>query len=99
MRNGDSDMMTPPPVKYPRRRHRRGRARAAQAPPAPPALVLVAASYAGLEMTLAFDRAIDIAGLVGAQIVVDDAVEAGLRYAGTGAAVLVGPAAVVIELV
>ena len=80
-----------------RRRRRRA---AAAAPPAPPAaLVLVAAIYdAGAAVTLTFDRAIDIAGLDGSVIIVEDGVHAEYRYAGTVGATLLSPATVQIEL-
>ena len=93
-------MMTPPPVKYPRRRHRRGRARAAQAPPAPPAqLTLVSAVYdAGAAVTLTFDRPIDIAGLDGSVVIVEDGVHSQFRYNGTAGATLLSPVTVQIEL-
>ena len=80
-----------------RRRRRRA---AAAAPPAPPAaLVLVSAIYdAGAAVTLTFDRPIDIAGLDGSVIIVEDGVHSEFRYAGTAGATLRSPPTVQIEL-
>ena len=85
----------------PRFRKRRGKTR--RVPPAPPAppveLVLVSAIYdAGAAVTLTFDRAIDIAELDGAVVVVEDGVHSQFRYAGTAGATLLSPETVQIEL-
>ena len=71
----------------------------ANAPPL--ALTLVSASYAqgALQVTLEFDRAIDIAGLVGSQITVDDGQFNARAYQATGAASLVNASTVQIGLV
>jgi hypothetical protein len=62
-------------------------------------LTLVSATYvAGISIELTFDRAIDIAGLVGSQITVDDSAPLNIRFVATGAASLTGPATVLIEL-
>jgi hypothetical protein len=45
-------------------------------------------------IVLTFDRAIDIAGMDGAQIVVNDGVYVGNRFAATGAATMLTPASV-----
>jgi hypothetical protein len=47
---------------------------------------------------LTFDRLIDIGSLDGAQITVDDGPLSGTRWAGTGAAVLIDPLTVRVEL-
>ena len=92
-------MMTKPPLKYPRRRHGRIRPRAAAAPVA--ALTLLEASFdeGGPSVRLGFDRAIDIAGVVGSAITVDAGNVTGTRYEALGTATLDGPNAVVIGLV
>jgi hypothetical protein len=59
----------------------------------------VAAAYdPGTSIELTFGRAIDIAGLDGSVIVIDDGSISGFRYAATLAATLLGPAVVRIEL-
>ena len=82
-------------------RKRRGQSkRTPPAPPPPATLVLVEAAYDEVAQTirLTFDRAIDIAGLDGAQIVLDDGAITGTRFEAVGAASLDGPAAVVVGL-
>jgi hypothetical protein len=72
------------------------------APPAPPALMLVAASYdpGDILLTLTFDRAIDIASINAAVILVNDDSYAGLLLAGDSAgAVLLDPATVQMPLI
>ncbi len=67
---------------------------------APAALTLIAATYQdSTAIVLTFDRAIDISGLVGNQIVVDDGAITGVRWEANGAATLVNPATVEIGLV
>jgi hypothetical protein len=62
-------------------------------------LTLVSAAYEpGTLIELSFDRAIDIAGLDGSVIVIDDGSISGFRYAATLVATLIGPAVVRIEL-
>jgi hypothetical protein len=88
------------PIVYRKRAARVGRAKQAN-PPAPPgALTLVSATYelAGPSVALTFDRAIDAAGLVANQIVVDDALNTQMRWRGTGAAIVLGPAAIRVNL-
>ena len=66
---------------------------------APAALTLVSAIYeAGAAVTLTFDRAIDIAGLDGNVVMVEDGVHSQFRYAGTAGATLLSPTTVQIEL-
>jgi hypothetical protein len=50
-------------------------------------------------LTLVFDRAINIGGLNGAVIIVDDAQQSFLKYNATGGAVLLDPATVRLTLV
>ena len=84
--------------KPPRRRRRAG---VSSQPPPAVALTLVEASFDenAPAVRLIFDRAIDIASLDGAQIVVDAGNVTGSRYEATGAASLDGTDAVVIGLV
>jgi hypothetical protein len=90
-------MLLPAPLLYPRRRKTRAH-QGTTSPPAP--LTLVAATYeAGLTLTLTFDRAVDVSAFDGAAVIVDDALETGLRYDGTGGAALAGPASIVVTLV
>jgi hypothetical protein len=84
-------------------RVRRQRADAATLTPAPPAqaLILQAAAYEEAEenaVVLTFDRAIDIVGLDGAQITVNDGVYVGSVFAATGAATMLSPASVRIVM-
>ena len=79
------------PAKKFRKRRGRIRTRVTEGPPAPPvALTLVAATYDEFvpSVTLAFDRAIDIAGLDGSNILVRDGDTAEMMWSATGAAVL-----------
>jgi hypothetical protein len=82
------------PLKAPVRRKRKGGAGEAPPPVAP--LVLVAAAYdgVGLTVTLTFDRAVDVGGWDGSQVVVADAVTNLARYAATGTVTLLAPAVV-----
>ncbi len=67
--------------------------------PTPVALVLIAATYQEATwVRLTFDRPIDIAGLVGSAIVVDDANLSATRWQGTAAATMVTAVTVQIEL-
>jgi hypothetical protein len=63
------------------------------------ALTLVGASFdaGGPKLTLGFDRAIDVSGLVAGQLVVDDGT-AGARFGGTGAGALVDPTTVEVDM-
>src|SRR5688500_16238033 len=93
-------MLTPPPVKYTRRRGRRRTEAAATSPPPPVLpLVRVAAVYSDAPrfVRLTIGRAIDIAGLDGSQVIVDDG-NWGVRYVATGAATMFDPQTVDIEL-
>jgi hypothetical protein len=89
-------MMTIPPTKYPRRRHHRFKPRATTQSPSA-ALTLIAADFdAGAvpapTVTLAFDRAIDIAGLDASEITVDDGPGSGsIWQGGAGSATLIDP--------
>jgi hypothetical protein len=83
------------PRKVPQRRPR------TPAPPAPPqTLVLVSASYDENVpvLFLTFDRAIDIAGFVPAQVVVADGVINEGMYGGVGPAELLSPTQVSVPL-
>ena len=82
-------------------RKRAGRPRrAAKAAPPAAALVLVEASFdeGAPTLRLAFDRAIDIEDLSGAQVTVEAGNVTGTRYEALGTATLDGPNAVVIGL-
>jgi hypothetical protein len=71
-------------------------------PPAPPvALTLVAAAIypVGPRIRLQFDRAIEVGGRDGSQIIVDAGDITSLVYVATGPATLIDPATVEIELV
>ena len=63
-------------------------------------LTLVSAAYDNdsVTLTLTFDRAIDIAGLVGGDVIVNDADITGNLYEATGPATLTSPTTVRIEL-
>jgi hypothetical protein len=81
------------------RSDRRKRRAPATSEPTPPQqeLILESAAYEEGEenaIVLTFDRAIDIAGLDGAQIVVNDGVYVGSVFAATGAATMLSPARV-----
>ena len=84
----------PAVLKVPAPAWRRGRPRVkplASTPPFGP-LVLVAAAYEpGAYVELTFDRAIDIAALDAAAIVVSDGDVTGFVYAGTAESFLMGP--------
>jgi len=72
-------------------------------PPAPPptALTLVAAEYNHDDspvLVLTFDRAVDIAGLDGSQMIVDDGFDLGLKFIATGPATLDAPGVLRIGL-
>ena len=98
--------MTPflPLVERARRSRRKRPGRVATPPPSPPgpaALVLVSATYSHLEpayLVLSFDRAIDIAGLDGSAIGVDDGTITSELYDGTGGASLLNATTVKIFL-
>jgi hypothetical protein len=85
---------------YQKRRSRRRKAAPTPPPPPPVALTLVAATYTDspASLTLTFDQAIDIAGLVGSQISVEDQTFNGTSYQGTGGAALLNPTTVEITL-
>ena len=71
-----------------------------EAPPEPAALVLVSATYdAGVPyIQLTFDRAVDVSGMDGSQVTVNDGIEAGGFFAADGAVTIVSPTTVRIEL-
>jgi hypothetical protein len=90
----------PVPVKIldiPFRRHRKGPSGGRT----PAALTLVAALIypVGPRIRLQFDRAIDVGGRDGSQIIVDAGDITSLVYVATGSATLLDPATVEIELV
>jgi hypothetical protein len=91
-------MLTVPPPQF-RPNRRAPKAKAAARPPVPVALTLVAASYDSVALTLllTFDRAIDISGMDGSQISVDDQVE-GNRFLAEGSPTMSDPQSVLIEL-
>lgn len=89
-------MLTIPPSKF-RNRKRRPAKEGPFAPPVPVALTLVAASYDpeddwGLQLT--FDRAIDIAGMDGGAILIEDPVVVNRQLSATAGAELVNPSTV-----
>ena len=89
------------PLKF-RKRTGRTRARkgAAPTPPPPVALTLVAASYISTpsqKVRMEFDRAIDAAGLDGAEIVVDVAADSA-KYRATGTVTVIDPATIEVGL-
>ena len=86
-------MLMLPPTEF---RKRRGRPNSARPPFA---LTLVAAMYdPGTSIRLSFDRPIDVAALVGSQIIVDDGVILGIQYEAQGTATMIDPATVEIGL-
>jgi hypothetical protein len=89
-------------IPQPIRRDRRKRRALASSEPVPPGqeLILESAVFDSdtVTVTLTFDRAIDIAGLVGGDIIVNDADITGNLYEATGAATVLSPATVRIEL-
>ncbi|MEA2710800.1 MAG: hypothetical protein QOF78_3401 [Phycisphaerales bacterium] len=95
-------MDTSPPFTPAKRRvHRKRHVGAGSPTPTPPvALVLVSAGYVDVDgtLTLGFDRAIDISGLAGNQITVDDQ-PLGVRWVASGAATLISPMTVRIEMI
>src|SRR5687768_9711165 len=92
-------MPLPPAIVPSKPRVRRKRRVPAPSTPPPAALVLVAATYSDSPPTirLTFGRAIDIAGLDGGQITLDDG-NFGVRYVATGPAALFDAQTVDIEL-
>src|SRR5688500_12848749 len=88
--------MLKPAVSPFRKRHRPARRK-----PAPPAaLTLVSAAFDDVlvRLTLTFDRAVDVAGLVGAAVVVEDGETTGSRWEATTPVATAGPATVVLGL-
>jgi hypothetical protein len=92
-------MLTNPPAVV-RRRRGREKQQASPAPGPVGALTLVAASYDpdAQTITLTFDRAIDVSGLVGSKIVVVDGSITAAVYGATGAVEQPDAASVVIGL-
>ena len=77
-------MLLPAPPLYPRKRRRQPKAARYVVPVAP---TLVSASLEGegdVLVRLTFDRAVDVAGIVPAQVTVNDGGGTGLAYAGAG---------------
>src|SRR5688500_16663840 len=68
----------------------------------PPAVapVLVSASFDenALMITLTFDRAVDVSGLVGAQVLVNDGNFSGMQHEATGAVTVLSPTSVRVGL-
>src|SRR5689334_6449040 len=94
-------MLTIPPTQF-RKRHKPAKRKAAPAPAPPPvALTLVAASYdrGALMLTLQFDRAINIALLIGTAIVVNDGFGPQISLDATGAASLLDPATLQVQMI
>lgn len=87
-------ILIPPRTFVRKRRHR-----AAPASPVAALMLVSATCEEGSWVRLGFDRAIDIAGLVGSQITVDDGSSTAMRYDATGTATLISPTVVQIELV
>ena len=88
-------MLTIPPTGF---RKRRGRTKARKTTP-PTVLTLVSASYVeGTSITLTFDREINVAGLVGSAILVNDPSN-GSQFAATGSVTVIDPTTVEIGLV
>jgi hypothetical protein len=94
-------MIKYPGPKYPPRKHRPIRAPRRVVPPVPAALTLTTAMFDNdtVTITLVFDRAIDIGGLVGGDIIVNDADITANLYEATGPAAMVSPTTVRIELI
>ena len=89
-------MLIPPQIKTPHRKRVKVTAKTQAA-----ALTLVAAEYIAMDGTflrLTFDRAVDVAGMVGSQITVDDAINLGERFAATGAVTVESPTRVLVVL-
>src|SRR4051812_43293253 len=96
-----STIMTTPPSVIPAKHRVRRKRRGVESAPTV-ALTLVAASYNhddGPVIVLEFDRLIDLGSMDGAQIVVDDADDQGLKFTATGAATMENPSTVSIGLV
>ena len=89
-------MLTNPPAVF-RKRHRQPKQKAKAAAKA---LTLTAAVYDSDELllVLTFDRAVDVSGIVGAAILVDDQQHNDATFAATGAVELVSEAVVQIGL-
>jgi hypothetical protein len=91
------------PILVPRIPFIRRRRRASIATTTPPVveLILEAAAFDNdaVTVTLTFDRAIDIAGIVGGDIIVNDADITANLYEATGPATMLSPTTVRIELI
>ena len=94
--------MNPEPV-FALRRKRRYRTRRPTATQAPPAALMLVAATLGEEdpvlLTLAFDRAINMADFDGSQVIVNDGDLVGKVYAATGPVTVLSPTTVTIVLV
>lgn len=92
-------MITPPPVKFPRRKRRRAPGRAPDQP-LTGAPILIAAEYlAGTWVRLTFDRPISApAAIVGDELFVDDGPATAAIWSG-GAITVLGPAEIEVALV
>ena len=94
-------MLQIPPPPFRKRRGQAKRTPPTPLPPGPAALNLVSAAFDDVAqtLTLAFDRAIEVSGMDGAAIVIDDPVFSGLRFDATGGPELLGAETVRITLV
>jgi hypothetical protein len=94
-------MISPIQIQRRQRRYKSKVGRPTPTPPPPGDLNLVSADYVvspSLSVVLGFDRAIDISGLNGAAIVVDDGDAASESFAATGETEMLDPATVRIGL-
>ena len=82
----------------PRRRKRRATPPGPTPPPVGPPVLLAATYTEGVSVTLTFDRPVNIAGFAGDSLIVNDVVESGRGYDGTGGATLLSPAVVEVSL-
>jgi len=92
-------MLIIPPTKFRKHGGRTKPQRATQTPPTRE-LILEAAAFDNdtVTVTLTFDRAIDIAGIVGGDIIVNDADITANLYEATGPVTMLSPTTVRIEL-
>jgi hypothetical protein len=93
-------MLLPAPPKFPRKRNRPSTRPSARKAPGQELILEAAAYEEGDEnaIVLTFDRAIDVAGLDGTQITVNDGLYVGSVFAATGAVTMLSPASVRIVM-